>query len=70
MMNAPASRAKLVAALQTACICASIEAVIILLLGTFMNSYWGAAGVSFLLLGPVSLWIAPSVYRRLLSAST
>ncbi|HEY8360732.1 MAG TPA: hypothetical protein VIL30_25015 [Ramlibacter sp.] len=67
-MNALSSQARLVAGLQTACVCATIEGAIILALGTFMNSWLGAAGVSFLLLGPLSLWIAPAVYRRLLRA--
>lgn len=59
-------RPKLLAAFQTACICATVEFLIILLLGTFMNSYPGAAGVSLVMLGPVSLWLEPPIYKRLL----
>jgi len=65
-MTRPVSRLKIVAALQTACICVMVEAVIILLLGTFMNSYLGAVGVSLFILGPVSWWLAPTVYGYLL----
>ena len=69
-MNSPASHAKLVAALQTACICATIDAVVILILGTLMNSYLDAAGLSLLFFGPVALWIAAPLYRHLLRRST
>jgi hypothetical protein len=69
MMKSSASRQKAVAVLQTACICVAVEAVIILLLGTVINSYLAAAGVSFLILGPVSWWLAPPVYAYLLRAS-
>lgn len=65
-MKPLAARPKVIALFQAACICAAVEAAIILLLGTFMGSYLGAVGVSLLILGPVSLWIAPAVYRRLL----
>jgi hypothetical protein len=70
MMKSPASREKIVAALQTACICIAVEAVIVLLLGTFMNSYLGAAGVSFLILGPVSWWLAPPIYGYFLRTTS
>ena len=61
---------KLAAALQTACICASIEAFIVLVLGTLMDSYLGAAVVSMLVLGPLSFWIAAPIYRYLLRTRT
>ncbi|MCE3272248.1 MAG: hypothetical protein K0S57_2645 [Ramlibacter sp.] len=69
-MSSVASHAKLVAALQTAGFCATVEAMLILVVGTLMNSYLGSVGVSLLILGPVSLWIAHPLYRRLLSTRT
>lgn len=67
-MNTAATREKRFAALQTACICAAVELLIVLLLGTVVDSYLGAVAVSLAILGPVSLWLAPSVYGHLLRA--
>lgn len=57
---------RLVAAVQTTGICIGVEAVVVLVLGTFVDSYLGAAGVSLLMLGPISCWLAPSVYSYFL----
>lgn len=63
----PHARRKVLAASQTACVCAAVEAAVFVPLGVFTDSYLGAAGVSLLTLGPLSLWMAPLLYRRLLN---
>ncbi|EJE54744.1 hypothetical protein PMI14_00374 [Acidovorax sp. CF316] len=65
-MTTTTGREKALAALQTACICIAVELAIVLLLGALTGSYLGALGVSLVILGPASLWLAPSVYGRLL----
>ena len=65
-MTTAARREKRIAALQTACICIAVELVIVLLLGTLMDSYLGAVAPSLVILGPASLWLAPSVYGYIL----
>lgn len=64
-MTTTTGREKALAALQTACICIAVELAIVLL-GALTGSYLGALGVSLVILGPASLWLAPSVYGRLL----
>lgn len=62
---------RLTAALQTACICAAVEGLILMVLAGILNhSFIAAAVVSAGFLGPVSWWLAPAVYRRLLRASS
>lgn len=68
-MTTAARREKPIAALQTACICIAVELAIVLLLGTAVDSYLGAVAVSLTILGPVSLWLAPSVYGRILRSN-
>lgn len=67
-MTTAARQEKRIAALQTACICIAVELAIVLLLGTLVDSYLGAVAVSLVILGPASLWFAPSVYGYLLPA--
>ena len=71
-MTAAAQRdtrqAKCIAALQTACICVAVELALVLLLGTVVGSYLGGLAVSLVILGPVSLFLAPMVYGHLLHA--
>ena len=69
MMTTPPRREKILAALQTACICIAVELAIVLLLGTLVGSYLGAVAVSLVILGPVSLWLAPSVYGSVLRSN-
>jgi hypothetical protein len=62
---------RLRAALQTACICAAVEGLILIVLAGILNhSFIAAAVVSLGFLGPASWWLAPSVYRRFLRASS
>ena len=59
------------AALQTVCVCAAVEGLILIVLAGILNhSFIAAAVVSAGFLGPVSWWLAPAVYRRLLRASS
>lgn len=69
MMATAPRREKILAALQTACICIAVELAIVLLLGTLTDSYLGAVAVSLAILGPASLWLAPSVYGRVLRSN-
>lgn len=68
-MDRPVKSDKLIAALKTACACMAVEAAIVLLIGAYFNSYVGALGVSLVILGPVSLWIAPSIYGYFLDTT-
>jgi hypothetical protein len=62
---------RLTAALQTACICAAVEGVILIVLASILNhSFIAAAVFSLGFLGPASCWLAPAVYRRLLRATS
>ena len=62
---------RLTAALQTVCVCAAVEGLILIVLAGILNhSFIAAAVVSAGFLGPVSWWLAPAVYRRLLRASS
>lgn len=67
-MTTTARQDKTIAVLQTAGICIAIELTLVLLFGTYVDSYLGALIVLVVFLGPVSLWLAPPLYRRLLRA--
>lgn len=59
---------KIIALTSTFAVCAFFELLIILLLGYLSGSYWGAAGISLVIFGPVSLWMAPIIYNRIIKA--
>ena len=57
------------AVLETGAICVAVEVVVILLLAAILNgSLLAAVVVSVGAFGPLSIWLSPPVYRRLLKS--
>lgn len=55
------------ALLETAAICVAVEVLVLFLLAVVLNgSLLAAAFVSVGFFGPLSIWLAPFAYRRLL----
>ncbi|MCE4554607.1 hypothetical protein [Pelomonas cellulosilytica] len=53
------------ARLKTAATCVLLEALALVLMRPFTAGYGEAAFMSALTLGPLSLWVAPRLYRQL-----
>ena len=64
-MQSEADRKKMAAAVLTAIICLAIEIVVVVVLYGFYRSFLGAVAVSVVIFGPISLWIAPPLYRHI-----
>jgi len=65
-MQSEHDRSKFTAVLLTALLCIVIEAFLLLVLTTATGSLAGAIGLSVVVLGPVSFWIAAPLYRYIL----
>jgi hypothetical protein len=65
-MNSLIQDPRFAAGLETAGICVTVEVLVILMLAIVLNgSFLAAVVVSVGVLGPLSFWLAPPVYRRL-----
>jgi len=62
-------RAKTLAIVQTVLICLALESVVLLVLTGITGSFIGAVAASVLFLGPLSVWIAPALYKYIVKAS-
>jgi hypothetical protein len=65
-MKTPLEQAKVTALIQTVLLCAVVEGVVLVVLTQFTVNLLEAAAVSVVFLGPLSLWLGPPLYRRLL----
>jgi hypothetical protein len=67
-MKSDESRLRSAALLQTVLICGVVEALVLVVLHYWTNSWGGAVVLSIVALGPLSLWFARPLYRYLLQA--
>ena len=63
-------RALSTAGLQTIAACIIIEALLILIVFQFSGSLLGALVLTLLVIGPVSVYLAPPLYRYLVRAGS